>query len=95
MKMTHEHIWIKDTSRTHGRPPRYFVKCSACPATAQAVDTVSVGEKYRRIFNTGYSHGGPSFQIRGRLKIKPYHKKLQRCGKNVAEIVRKYLDTVE
>jgi len=93
--MNHEHIWVKDTSRIHGRPPRYFVKCSICPATAQAVDTVSVSsEKYCRIFNTGYSHGGPSFQIRGRLK-EGYRLKLKRCGKNVAEIVRDYLDSVE
>jgi len=93
--MNHEHIWVKDTSRIHGRPPRYFVKCSICPATAQAVDTVFIsGKKYHRIFNTGCSHGGPSFRIQGRLKVK-YQKILQRCGKNAAQIVAAYLDTFE
>lgn len=34
--MTHTHIWKRDRTRTHGRPPRFFVRCE-CGATGQAV----------------------------------------------------------
>lgn len=33
----HEHTWEKDTTREHGRPPRFFAKCTRCHAKTQAV----------------------------------------------------------
>ena len=81
--MTHKHIWIKDTSRKHGRPPRIFVKCETCPATGQAV--ISYG--FTNVFRINESkYVGAYFDITPEQKAK-----LKKSG-NQSETVRIALD---
>ena len=65
MTDAHTHHWKIDTSRTHGRPGRYFVICTGCPETAQA--TIQHG--FFNVFETSVDRGGPSDTVTSRLKL--------------------------
>ena len=85
----HTHKWIRDKTRKHGRPPRFFVICEDCQEKAQAV----IAGGYLKVFTTSISRGGKSRMHMVRLSPE-YEEKLQRSGRTVAFLVREKLDTM-
>ena len=63
----HKHSW-KRLQRIHKKPPRFFVLCTICKITRQAV--INFGKLH--VFHTGSEKGGKSITVHARLKRDEY-----------------------